>query len=86
MDNRPKLQHCRPGTKHPPSDDLRERQEEDSKWEKAAKDWEYEMDILKVGKKIRSRDGGGRAGKFHRYNIAATLLWSLNIFCCWLLQ
>jgi hypothetical protein len=63
MDNRPKLQHCKPGTKHPFSDDLKEREEEDMKWQKASDDWKYEMDILKVMKKIRSRDGGGRAGE-----------------------
>ena len=65
MDNRPKLQHCKPGTKHPLSDDLKERQDEESKWEKAAEDWRFEMDILKVVKKIRSRDDGGRAGKLN---------------------
>jgi len=66
MDNRPKLQHCKPGTKHPISHDLKERLEEDMKWEKAAEDWKFEMDILKVVKKIRSRDGGGRAGEPRR--------------------
>lgn len=62
LDNRPKLQHCKPGMKHPLSDDLKQRQEEDNLWETGRKDLHYEWDILKVMKKIRSRDGGGRGG------------------------
>ncbi|KAL7510045.1 hypothetical protein ACHAXN_006958 [Cyclotella atomus] len=79
MDNRPKLQHCKPGTKHPLSDDLKERQEEDLKWEKAAEDWNFEMDILKVVKKIRSRDGGARAGTLVVCPVIALTQWKTEI-------
>ena len=79
MDNRPKLQHCKPGTKHPFSDDLKERQEEDEKWAKAAAHWQDEMDILKVVKKIRSRDGGARAGTLVICPVIALTQWKTEI-------
>ena len=79
MDNRPKLQHCKPGTKHPISNDLKERQEEDEKWAKAAAHWQDEMDILKVVKKIRSRDGGGRAGTLVICPVIALTQWKTEI-------
>lgn len=63
LDNRPKLQHCKPYMKHPLSDDLKERQKEDALWEQGRKHLHYEWDILKVMKKILSRDGGGRGGQ-----------------------
>jgi hypothetical protein len=62
LDNRPKLLHCKPGSKHP-MEEGKEREDEEKKWDKCKEDWVYEMDILKVMKKIRSKDGGGRAGE-----------------------
>ncbi|KAL7518437.1 hypothetical protein ACHAWX_003261 [Stephanocyclus meneghinianus] len=79
LDNRPKLQHCKPGTKHPLSDDLKERQVEDELWEKGRKDLHFEWDILKVMKKIRSRDGGGRGGTLVVCPVIALTQWKTEI-------
>jgi DNA repair protein RAD16 len=79
LDHRPFLQHVKPGMKHPPTSDLSERQREDKLWEKAAADWKYEMDILKVGKKLRPRDGGARAGTLVVCPVIALTQWKEEI-------
>lgn len=79
LDHRPLLQHVKPGMKHPPTSDLSERQREDKLWEKAAADWKYEMDILKVGKKLRPRDGGARAGTLVVCPVIALTQWKEEI-------
>eukprot|EP00804_Cyclotella_cryptica_P005687 CCRYP_000055-RC/>CCRYP_000055-RC protein AED:0.08 eAED:0.07 QI:0/0.87/0.88/1/1/1/9/176/1325 len=79
LDNRPKLQHCKPNMKHPFSDDLKQRQEEDLLWEKGRKDLHFEWDILKVMKKIRSRDGGGRGGTLVVCPVIALTQWKTEI-------
>jgi hypothetical protein len=79
LDHRPMLQHSKAGMKHPPTDDLKARQDEDKLWEKAATDWKYEMDILKVGKKLRPRDGGGRAGTLVICPVIALNQWREEI-------
>lgn len=79
LDHRPLLQHSKPGTKHPPTADLSARQKEDKLWEKAAIDWKHEMDILKVGKKLRPQDGGSRAGTLVVCPVIALTQWKEEI-------
>lgn len=79
LDHPPMLQHSKPGMKHPPTDDLKARQDEDKLWEKAATDWQYEMDILKVGKKLLPRDGGARAGTLVICPVIALTQWKEEI-------
>ena len=79
LDNRPKLQHAKPGMKHPPTDDLKERQVEEELWNKAKVDWTNEMDLLKVSKKLRSRDGGARAGTLVICPVIALTQWKTEI-------
>lgn len=53
LDNRPKLQHTRPGTKHPPSaPDLEARQKEDKLWANSVQEWEHEMAMNNIPKKM----------------------------------
>ena len=79
LDHRPKLQHSRPGAKHPPTADLEQLQIEDALWEKVGQDWKHEMDMLKVMKKIRSRDGGARAGTLVICPVIALSQWRTEI-------
>ena len=79
LDHRPMLQHCKPGMKHPPTGDLKARQDEEQLWEKVATDWTYEMDVLKVGKKLRPRDGGARAGTLVICPVIALTQWKEEI-------
>lgn len=79
LDHRPMLQHSKPGMKHPPTEDLKARQDEEKIWDKAARDWKYEMDVLKVGKKLRPRDGGARAGTLVICPLIALTQWKEEI-------
>ena len=79
LDHRPKLQHSKPGAKHPPTADLKERQSEEELWNKVSLDWKHEMDVLKVLKKIRSRDGGARAGTLVICPVIALSQWRTEI-------
>jgi len=79
LDNRPKLQHAKPGMKHPPCEDLLERQAEDVLWKKAKSDWSKEMEILKVPKKLRLKDGGSRAGTLVICPVIALTQWKTEI-------
>ena len=79
LDNRPKLQHAKPGMKHPPSEDLLERQAEDALWKKTKSDWSKEMEILKVPKKLRLKDGGSRAGTLVICPVIALTQWKTEI-------
>lgn len=79
LDHRPMLQHSKPGMKHPPTEDLKARQDEEKVWEKSATDWKYEMDVLKVGKKLRPRDGGARAGTLVICPVIALTQWKEEI-------
>lgn len=64
LDNRPKLQHSRPGAKHPPSlPDVTERQLEETLWNRAVSDWKHEMDMCNVPPKMRPHKyAAARAG------------------------
>jgi len=79
LDHRPKLQHSKPGAKHPPTDDMEERHKEEALWDKVAVDWKHEMDMLKVMKKIRSKDGGARAGTLVICPVIALTQWRTEI-------
>lgn len=79
LDHRPMLQHSKPGMKHPPTEDFKARQDEEKLWTKAATDWKYEMDVLKVGKKLRPRDGGARAGTLVICPVIALTQWKEEI-------
>ena len=65
--------------KHPPSEDLLERQAEDVLWKKAKSDWSKEMEILKVPKKLRLKDGGSRAGTLVICPVIALTQWKTEI-------
>ena len=79
LDNRPKLQHSKPGMKHPPTADLEQRQNEEKLWEETKKSWSSEMDLLKVSKKLRTRDGGARAGTLVICPVIALTQWRTEI-------
>jgi len=79
LDNRPKLQHAKPGMKHPPTDDLPQRQREERLWDEGKGDWSAEMELLKVPKKLRSRDGGARAGTLVICPVIALTQWRTEI-------
>ena len=82
LDHRPKLQHAKPGMKYPPElapNDLKERQEEEQLWDKAKVDWAKEMELLKVPKKLQSRDGGARAGTLIICPVIALTQWKTEI-------
>ena len=71
LDNRPKLQHCKPGMKHPPwAPNLEARKREESLWKESLKSWHHEMEMAEVPKKLLTtsskkegkRPFGARAG------------------------
>ncbi|KAL7554732.1 hypothetical protein ACHAWF_018559 [Thalassiosira exigua] len=79
LDRMPKLQHAKPGMKHPPTGDLQERRDEEALWEGAKRDWSNEMELLKVPKKLRLRDGGARAGTLVICPVIALSQWKAEI-------
>ena len=80
LDRRPKLQHATPGMKHPPTgDDIEERHAEEDLWDETKRDWTNEMDLLKVSRKLRSRDGGARAGTLVICPVIALSQWRSEI-------
>ena len=79
LDHRPLLQHAKPGQKHPPTADLPKRQAEDQLWDRSKADWLKEMDLLKVPKKLRARDGGARAGTLVICPVIALSQWRSEI-------
>jgi len=79
LDNRPRLQHAKPGAKHPPAGDLKARQDEERLWDDAKADWSSEMELLKVPRKLRPRDGGARAGTLVVCPVIALSQWRAEI-------
>lgn len=80
LDNRPILQHCKAGMKHPPNtSDIQQRRAEEELWNKAKVDWNNEMDLLKVSKKLRTRKGGDRAGTLVICPVIALTQWKMEI-------
>lgn len=82
LDHRPRLQHTKPGMKHPPtlsSADLQLRLDEEKKWDETKSSWVNEMELLKVPKKLRPRDGGARAGTLVICPVIALSQWRSEI-------
>ena len=81
LDNRPKLQHSKPGTKHPPScQDVNERVAEERLWTESANQWRHEMKMLNIAKSLQPKKGGGaRAGTLVVCPVIALLQWKSEI-------
>lgn len=59
LHNRPKLQHAKPGAKHPPSSpDLDDLKREDKLWKESLGAWKVEMEKVNVPKKILTQKVG----------------------------
>ena len=93
LDNRPKLQHSTPGTKHPPSytEEMKLKlNNEGELWEGALKEWKHEMkmndvpaSVLPKTKKSDVGGGGGaRAGTLVICPVIALTQWKVSIFFC----
>ena len=82
LDNRPKLQHAKPGTKHAPScsaDEKKRLQNEDSLWAEARKQWKDEMLKNEVPEKLLKKKGGERAGTLVICPVIALMQWKAEI-------
>jgi SNF2 family DNA or RNA helicase len=81
LDNRPKLQHSRPGAKHPPSSpDLEALVKEEALWKTALAEWNNEMEMNNVPKKILPKNrGGARAGTLVVCPVIALSQWKSEI-------
>jgi DNA repair protein RAD16 len=86
LDNRPKLQHVKAGTKHPPAaPDLDARKREDGLWQESLKSWNHEMEMCNVPKKLlrnTKRGGapmGARAGTMVVCPVIALYQWQEEI-------
>ena len=86
LDNRPKLQHCQPGMKHPPSaPDLDDRIREEEIWKESLASWHHEMEMVNVPKKLLPKPtknklgGGARAGTLVVCPLIALYQWREEI-------
>lgn len=85
LDNRPRLQHSRPGAKHPPSSsDLAERVNEDKLWSMTLDDWKHEMEMNKVDASLQRKakgkqPAGARAGTLVICPVVALTQWKTEI-------
>jgi len=81
LDNRPMLQHCSPGLKHPPlSPDFDARQKEDALWKKAMDDWKHEMDMINIPPSVRPKKlAGARAGTLVICPVVALSQWKSEL-------
>ena len=86
LDNRPLLQHSKPGVKHPPSaPDLAERQAEEKLWDESFAEWKNEMEIMEVPKSLipkargKQQGGGARAGTLVICPVIALSQWKSEI-------
>lgn len=82
LDHRPRLQHAKPGAKHPPgAPDLEALQKEDAKWKAATDDWKHEMDMNNVSPKIRPKGAAAaaRAGTLVVCPVIALTQWKAEI-------
>lgn len=84
LDNRPKLQHSKPGAKHP-ADEKEVRQAEEKLWSKGVDEWQHEMEMNNVPKSIRPRAtsklpaGAARAGTLVICPVIALTQWKTEI-------
>ena len=82
LDNRPILQHSRPGVKHPPSSpDLEARLEEEGLWTEAKESWKDEMQKLDIPSKLLPKKdrAGARAGTLVICPVIALYQWKTEI-------
>lgn len=85
LDNRPKLQHSKPGAKHPPAaSDLDARKQEEQLWSDARKSWDHEMKMINVPKKVfqqskKKTNVGARAGTLVVCPVIALYQWAEEI-------
>jgi len=81
LDNRPLLQHSKPGAKHPPSSpDIELRKREEGLWADSKKDWVHEMEMNKVPKKLMSKKHcAARAGTLVVCPLIALSQWKTEI-------
>ena len=78
VDHRPKLQHCKPGVKHPPGADNSNRVAEEELWRNTVKDWRHEMKMLNVPKSLQPKSPQ-RAGTLVICPVIALLQWKSEI-------
>jgi hypothetical protein len=82
LDNRPVLQHCRPGMKHPPAaPDLAARMVEEGLWAEAKESWKHEMNMLDIAPRLLPKNGraGTRAGTLVVCPVVALNQWKSEI-------
>ena len=81
LDNRPLLQHCKPGTKHLSTlTDYDLRQREESLWAESLQEWKHEMSMNKVSPKILPKKyGGARTGTLVVCPLVALSQWKSEI-------
>ena len=82
-DNRPILQRCSPQAKHPPdASDLEARKREQKLWEQALIEWNHEVKMNEIPKKMLSRKriiAGARAGTLVVCPVIALLQWKSEV-------
>jgi len=86
LDNRPLLQHSKPGVKHPPSaPDLEVRKSEEKLWDESLTSWKEEMELMEVPKSLipkargKQQGGGARAGTLVICPVVALSQWKSEI-------
>lgn len=81
LDNKPKLQHSRPGAKHPPSaPDLEALKKEEALWKTSVAEWKHEMEMKNVPKKLLPKKfGAARAGTLVVCPVIALSQWKSEI-------
>jgi hypothetical protein len=85
LDNKPFLQHSKPGAKHPPGSDRNLLVAEEKLWEDALTDWNHEMEMNKIPKSLHPKEkgaspaGGARAGTLVVCPMVALSQWKSEI-------
>lgn len=81
LDNRPKLQHSKPGAKHPPGSlDIEDRLREDKLWSEAVADWNHELKMNNIPKSRQpKKHSATRAGTLVICPVIALSQWKSEI-------
>lgn len=82
LDNRPLLQHSKPGVKHPPSSpDLEARMAEEALWGEGKESWKHEMEKLDISAGLlpKKNRAGARAGTLVVCPVIALHQWASEI-------
>ena len=84
LDNRPMLQHSKPGTKHPPSlegKELEARKRESDLWDKSVDEWKHEMEMNNIPKKMwpKKQNQAARAGTLVICPVIALTQWKAEL-------